>query len=105
MNLTAIVTGIVVVLCVVVSIWYFRGKKMRLGKKSISEMIAMPEESNPTASIEISSLIQNLKTKCLHDEETVNRLINAEQEFNPTGSKADWIRAAVERWERDNRVQ
>jgi len=78
--------------------WYIRGRKSRIGKKVLSEMLADRHETPETR-----RLLQNLTIKCLHDDVTVNRLIDAERERNPGGTNTDWLRAAINRWERDNR--
>lgn len=45
-------------------------------------------------------LDQQLCRKALGDQAKVERLI--EHERHPQGKRADWLRAALERWERDN---
>jgi hypothetical protein len=52
---------------------------------------------------EIAGLRQNLRVKFLHDEEKVNHAIQLERQGNPGASEIEWLRAAIYRWERDNR--
>ena len=37
------------------------------------------------------------------DHEVVDRLVEYEQELNPGGTRVLWLKAAIERWQRDNR--
>jgi hypothetical protein len=48
-------------------------------------------------------LRQNLSVKCLGDQAKVDRLIVYEHDCNPKGSAQELMKAAIERWERDNR--
>lgn len=52
---------------------------------------------------ETEELRQSLRLKCLYDDEKVARLIDFELSQMPAASEADWIRAAIRRWEEDNR--
>jgi len=52
---------------------------------------------------QIQRLRQELRVKVLHDEAAVNRLVAAERERAPSASEVDCYRAAIARWERDNR--
>jgi len=52
---------------------------------------------------EAARLRQNLRVKFLHDEEKVNAALAFERERNPDAGDIDWLRAAIYRWERDNR--
>ena len=49
------------------------------------------------------ALRRTLLIKCLWDEMVVERLIGYERERNPRGSVRDWLVAAIERWDHDNR--
>jgi hypothetical protein len=52
---------------------------------------------------EVARLRQNLRLKTLHNEDLIDRLVQAERERTPGVSEVECYRAAVERWERDNR--
>jgi hypothetical protein len=52
---------------------------------------------------EIAPLRQNLRLKTLHNEALIDRLVQAERKQKPTASEVECYRAAIERWERDNR--
>jgi hypothetical protein len=56
-----------------------------------------------TSSAGVAPLRQNLRLKVMYDEEKIDRLVEFERQRNPRGTDADWYRAAIERWERDNR--
>lgn len=49
------------------------------------------------------SLRQNLRVKFMYDESKVDRAIAYERERDPRGTEETWLRAAVDRWEQDNR--
>src|SRR5262249_44116870 len=49
------------------------------------------------------NLRQNLRVKFMHDEEKINRAIEAERERAPNASEVELLQAAIYRWERDNR--
>lgn len=53
----------------------------------------------PTAA---DDLRQNLRLKFMYDEEKVDRAIALERERDPQGSDEELMRAAIQRWERDN---
>lgn len=50
-----------------------------------------------------ADLRQNLRVKCLYDDAAVDRLIAHEREQDPGGDEIGWMRAAVRRWENNNR--
>jgi hypothetical protein len=52
---------------------------------------------------ELDRLRQQLRVKVMYDEAKVERLIEHEREREPGAGPAAWLRAALERWERDNR--
>jgi hypothetical protein len=52
---------------------------------------------------EAKRLRQELRARMLHDEEKVERAVAAERERAPTASEVELLRAALYRWERDNR--
>jgi hypothetical protein len=95
MGLLLIGSGVLIVIIFLAVSFSLRGKKTRTGKKVLSEMLADTDE--------LGLLIRNLRAKCLQNEETVKRLIDVEKELRPEGNEIDWIRAAIVRWERDNR--
>jgi hypothetical protein len=49
-------------------------------------------------------LYEELLKKVGADHSVANRLIDFEQQKMPAGTRSDWIRNAIERWERDNRI-
>lgn len=49
-----------------------------------------------------TELYQQLLRKALGDHSKVERLIEHERQRNPEGKRADWLCAALERWERDS---
>ena len=51
----------------------------------------------------LAPLRQNLRVKHLYQEDKVDAAIEFEKERNPTGTMEGWMRAAIDRWERDNR--
>jgi len=50
-----------------------------------------------------SKLYQDLLVRSRFDRDRADRLIAYEQRRNPMGSRAEAIKSAIERWERDNR--
>lgn len=54
-------------------------------------------------SAEGEKLKQNLRVKLLHQEEKVAEAIALERQRNPGGTEDELVRAAVDRWERENR--
>lgn len=50
----------------------------------------------------VDQLRQNLRVKLLHDEAKVQQAIDAERNRDPGASEVELIRAAIQRWERDN---
>jgi hypothetical protein len=95
MGLLLIGSGVLIVIIFLAVRSSLRGKKSRTGKKVLSEMLADTDE--------FGLLIRDLRAKCLQNEETVRRLINIEKDLQPDRNEIDWIRAAIIRWERDNR--
>jgi hypothetical protein len=63
-------------------------------------LLPRPDKVDPG---EVARLRQNLRLKVLYDEAKIDRLVAAERERLPAASEVEWYRAAVERWERDNR--
>jgi hypothetical protein len=59
-----------------------------------------PVKSDP---IQIAGLRRNLRLKVLYDEAKIDRLIEAERARMPDASEVEWYRAAIARWEQDNR--
>jgi hypothetical protein len=57
----------------------------------------------PAAAVDADALRQNLRLKCMYDEAKIDRLIQAERERTPGAGVEELMRAAVARWERDNR--
>ncbi len=54
--------------------------------------------------VEYVGLYEELLSKVSADHSVANRLIDFEQQKMPNGTRADWIRNAIQRWERDNRI-
>ncbi len=52
---------------------------------------------------QLEELRQNLRLKCMYDDNLVERLIQAERDRTPDAAELDLLRTAVERWERDNK--
>lgn len=50
-----------------------------------------------------AELEARLHRMALGDREKVARLIEHERQRNPTGTRRQWIRAAIQRWESDLR--
>lgn len=63
-------------------------------------LLPQPAKADPG---EVARLRQSLRLKVMYDEAKIDRLIEAERERMPSASEVEWYRAAVERWERDNR--
>lgn len=61
----------------------------------------LPASSSADSTLE--SLRQNLRLKCMYDEVKIDRLIETERERSPEGSLEELMRAAIYRWERENR--
>lgn len=55
------------------------------------------------SSDEITQLRKNLRVKALGNDALVDRLVQAERNRLPGASEAVCYKAAIERWERDNR--
>ena len=56
------------------------------------------------AAINQAELFGDLLQKVGGDRSTAERLIEFEQQQNPTGNRLAWLQSAIQRWERDNRV-
>ena len=59
------------------------------------------DTKEPAAETNESALYQQLLRKALGDKAKVERLIEHERLRNLEGKRADWLRTALERWERD----
>ena len=59
------------------------------------------DAKEPVAETNEAELYQQLLRKALGDHAKAERLIEHERQHNPQGNRADWLRAALERWERD----
>lgn len=55
------------------------------------------------AAARVEELRQNLRVKFLHDETKVERAIRDERERTPGATEEELLKAAIYRWERDNR--
>lgn len=83
-----------------------RGALKRGAADLFLRLLVVEEFKKPTSatdSSEIARLRQNLRSKTLNNETLVDRLIQAERDRMPEASEVDCYRAAIERWERDNR--
>lgn len=60
----------------------------------------MLEQSPQT---QIAEMRQDLRRKCLFDDAAVERLVALEREQDPSADELVWLRAAIRRWENDNR--
>jgi hypothetical protein len=63
----------------------------------------MTESRIASKDAEARRLRQDLRARMLHDEEKVERALAAERERAPQASEIELLRAALYRWERDNR--
>jgi hypothetical protein len=73
---------------------------------SLDDLIGQSPEPAPSPedpSQAIAALRQNLLVKYFYDEEKVEQAIAGEKERDPQASEQEWLRAAIIRWERDNR--
>lgn len=78
---------------------------LSLGKESasISRHTPLAASHSPGSPVLLVKLRQNLRLKVMHDDAKVDRLINFERKYNPNGSEAELMQAAIDIWERDNR--
>jgi hypothetical protein len=67
----------------------------------LSGTFTMPETTQGPS--RLTELRQNLRVKFLHDETKVNDAIEFERSREPAAGEEEWLRAANERWERENR--
>lgn len=65
--------------------------------------ISTPDSGQQQQSNDDLGLRNTLLVKCLWDEAVAERLMVYERERNPSGSVRDWLKAAIERWDHDNR--
>jgi hypothetical protein len=61
-----------------------------------SDAPVAPEVSN------LAALEQDLRVKCLHNNDLMERLIQSERERTPDASREQLLQAAIRRWERSN---
>jgi hypothetical protein len=121
----SIIIGVAVaaVACIILYFVIKRSKAHRKSARSLSKQIAESSRSlslskesvpisrptlplasrSPGSPTLIVKLRQNLRLKVMHDEAKVDRLIDFERKYNPNGSEAELMQAAIDRWERDNR--
>jgi hypothetical protein len=76
-----------------------RQASTRQAPVSNSATVAVPIPRDDRA----DQLYQSLLKKSFGDTSRVERLIQYEATRAPAAGRAEWIRSAVERWERDNR--
>lgn len=76
--------------------------RRRPGPNSLEALGLVPEPVRNDPG-EVARLRQSLRVKVLHDEAQVERLVAAERERMPSAAEVEWYRAAVARWEQDNR--
>ncbi len=55
-------------------------------------------------SLDQALLYDDLLRKVGSDKNVVDRLIQFEQQQNPTGNRSLWLQSAIQRWNRDNRT-
>ena len=65
--------------------------------------VATLSTASPENAEAINALRQNLRVKVLYNEAVIDRLVDSERARNPNAGESLWLRAAIERWERDNR--
>jgi len=70
---------------------------------SLDELLGPSAQRPEDPSQAITALRQNLLVKYFYDEEKVEQAIAREKERDPQASEEEWLRAAIMRWERDNR--
>ena len=51
-----------------------------------------------------AALYKDLLLKVAGDHNTVERLVQFEQQHTPDGNRLQWLKNAIKRWERDNRT-
>jgi hypothetical protein len=56
------------------------------------------------SALDYSELYDDLLIKVGGDHSIVKRLIELERQKWPDGTRIDWLRNAIQRWERDNRI-
>lgn len=89
-----ILLGFFVGVLICLLIYYFR-KQLKLKPE--------PEEQPDQKKDDIEKLRQNLRLKCMYDEEKIDRLIDFERQRFSKASEAELMQRAINRWERDNR--
>lgn len=55
-------------------------------------------------SLDQALLYDDLLSKAGGDHAVVERLVEFEQQQNPTGNRSSWLKSAIHRWEHDNRT-
>jgi hypothetical protein len=83
-----------------------------MSKKKRKPRVAMPAPPTPRISLEeliaggpptaADDLRQNLRLKFMYDEDKVDRAIQLERERDPGAGVEELMKAAIQRWERDN---
>jgi hypothetical protein len=92
-----LIIGVIAVGLILAALWALR-------KGSLTGGSAGPGRSPVYASSgELAGLRKNLRMKTLGNDALIDRLVQAERERMPGLSEVDCYRAAIDRWERDNR--
>lgn len=81
---------------VILAAWLATRLGRRLARQALVANLFSPPEAQ-------TDTYQDLLEKVGHDHATAERLIDYERRRNPDASRSDWIRAAISRWQRDNR--
>ena len=93
------IIAVIVVGLIVAALWAF-SKGSPTGRAAGS---GSGSRSAQAGSDEIAQLRKNLRVKALGNDALVDRLVQAERNRLPGASEVAWYKAAIERWERDNR--
>jgi hypothetical protein len=103
-----IAAGVTIVVVGVIAVFAFWRKQQRSRPAANAEvfrsLLNVPGQAAPArADPETEELRQNLRVKLLYQEDKIDQAVAHERERNPGGTSADLMRAAIQRWERDNR--
>ena len=103
-----LIVGIAIVLVVVIAIVLITSKRKRAGSVNADTIRTLlgaqtPDTDANSSDPAIQALRQNLRVKLLYQEDKVDAAIAVERERNPSGTLEELMKAAIERWERDNR--
>src|SRR4051812_21897823 len=101
-----VIVGVIVVALVIVAIVMLARKKKSssfAGADAYRSLLGGNSGAPPKLTPAGEALRQNLRVKLLHQDEKMDAAIAFERERNPSASEEQLMKAAIERWERDNR--